>query len=341
MKIFENYSLKSLNTFGIDAKTTKLISFSDEKEIFSLLETNELQNQKILILGGGSNILFQNDFDGIILKSEIMGITEIDKNDDHVILEIGSGVIWDDLVDYCVNNGLGGIENLSLIPGTVGAAPIQNIGAYGTEFEEVFIELEGIDLQNKVKRKFSKVDCQFGYRDSIFKKSYINSFLISTVRIRLSRSPKLNINYRAINDYIKQYKISKAKLDIKQISDIVKNIRKSKLPDPSKIGNAGSFFKNPIVKFDRFLDLKEEFSDLVFFEIANKQFKIPAGWLIEKAGLKGKRFGNVGIHKQQALVLVNYGDGTGEELVNLSNKIKSVIFEKFNIVLETEVNIVK
>jgi UDP-N-acetylmuramate dehydrogenase len=340
MKIFENYSLKSLNTFGINAKAKKLITFSDEKEILALLDENELKNQKLLILGGGSNILFQNDFDGVILKSEIMGISEIDKNDESVLLEIGSGVVWDDLVGYCVNNGYGGIENLSLIPGTVGAAPIQNIGAYGTEFEEVFMELEGIDLQNKIKRKFTKVECQFGYRDSIFKKSYINSFLISTVRIRLNRKPKLNFTYRAINDYIKQNKMNEADLDINKISKIVKNIRMNKLPDPSKLGNAGSFFKNPIVKYDRFLDLKEEFSDLVYFEIANKQFKIPAGWLIEKAGLKGKRFGNVGIHEHQALVLVNYGNGTGNELVNLSNKIKSVIFEKFNIVLETEVNIV-
>lgn len=340
MKIFENYSLKSLNTFGINAKAKKYISVSDENDILSLLEESLFKNYKVLILGGGSNILFQKDFDGIVLKSAIMGITEIEKNDDHVLLEIGSGVVWDDLVEYCVTNGYGGIENLSLIPGTVGAAPIQNIGAYGVEFEEVFVELEGIDLKNKIIRKFTKTDCEFGYRDSIFKKSYLNSFLITTVKIRLNRKPKLNFNYRAINDFIKQKKIKSVDLNIKTISDIVKNIRISKLPDPSKIGNAGSFFKNPIVKYDRFLDLKEEYSDLVFFEIGNKQFKIPAGWLIEKAGLKGKRFGNVGIHKNQALVLVNYGDGTGNELVELSNKIKAVIFEKFNIVLETEVNIV-
>ena len=340
MEIFENYSLKLFNTFGLDVKAEKFITLSSEKAVFDLLNGNELKDQKILILGGGSNILFNNNFNGIVIKSEIMGISEINKTDESISLEVGSGVVWDDLVQYCVNNGYGGIENLSFIPGTVGAAPIQNIGAYGTEFEEVFIELEGIDLNNKIKRKFTKDECDFGYRNSIFKKSYKNSFLITSVRIKLSTKPKLNLRYRAINDYLKQNKIAKSELDVKKISEIVKIIRLSKLPDPSKIGNAGSFFKNPIIKYDRFLDLKEEYNDLVFFEIANKQFKIPAGWLIEKAELKGKRFGNVGVHKDQALVLVNYGNATGEEIVELSNKIKAKIYEKFNIILETEVNIV-
>ena len=341
MKIFENYSLKLLNTFGIDVKAKKFITLSSEMAVFNLLNEIALKDQKILILGGGSNILFNNDFNGIVIKSEIIGINEIDRTEESVTLEIGSGVVWDDLVQYCVNNGYGGIENLSLIPGTVGAAPIQNIGAYGTEFEEVFIELEGIDFNNKIKRIFTKDECDFGYRNSIFKNSYKNTFLITSVRIKLSTKPKLNFRYRAINDYLKQNKISKSELDVKMISEIVKNIRLSKLPDPSKIGNAGSFFKNPIVKYDSFLDLKDEYNDLVFFEIGNKQFKIPAGWLIEKAELKGKRFGNVGVHKDQALVLVNYGNGTGEEIVELSNKIKTKIYEKFNIILETEVNIVQ
>ena len=339
MKIVDNYSLKKHNTFGIDANAEKFVQINSEEDVFELMKNLDLKSINKLVLGSGSNILFKNDFKGIIIKSDIIGITEIIKDSSTVTLEVGSGVVWDDLVNYCVNNRYGGIENLSSIPGTVGAAPIQNIGAYGTEFEEVFVELEGIDLHNSVKRKFKKAECEFGYRDSIFKKLFKNSFLITRVRIKLNVNPKLNTSYRAISDYLRKNKIKKEKLNVAELSKIITEIRKSKLPDPMKIGNAGSFFKNPVVNKDRFLDLKDEFNDLVFFEIG-KMYKIPAGWLIEKAGFKGARFGNVGVHKDQALVLVNYSNATGEELVELSNKIKAEIFEKFNIILETEVNIV-
>ncbi len=338
MNVRENYSLKKLNTFGLDVKAKIFATVNSEEDISLLLEREELQEEQILILGEGSNILFQNDFDGLIIKSAIDGIKEIKRDKNNVYLEAGSGVIWDKLVNYCVENGFGGIENLSYIPGTVGAAPIQNIGAYGVEFEEVFVELEGINLETKEIRKYSKNECGFCYRDSLFKRELKNKFFITKVTIKLSLYPKLKISYRAIKDYVQKRKIQK--IDIKLLSKIVKKIRRSKLPDPDEIGNAGSFFKNPIVDEDLFWDLKEEYQDLVYFEIGRGSYKIPAGWLIEKSGYKGKKIGNVGVHSKQALVLVNYGNGSGAELVNLANEIKVKILEKFNIILETEVNIV-
>lgn len=338
MEIIKNCSLKKLNTFGLDVKADSLVKFYSENDIYNYLNENKYDDANSLILGGGSNILFSSDFNGIVFKSEILGIKEIKKNKDFVYLEIGSGVIWDDLVEYCVNKVYGGIENLSLIPGTVGAAPIQNIGAYGAEFEEVFVKLEGIDLQTSEKKVFYKTDCEFGYRDSIFKREMKNSFIITKVKIKLSLKPITKISYRAIKDFIKENRIDK--VDIKTIREIVVFIRKSKLPDPNKIGNAGSFFKNPIIDKEHFAKLKSEYKDLVYFDIGEAKYKIPAGWLIEKAGYKGKRIGNVGVHAKQALVIVNYGKGTGSKIINLADEIKTKIFEKFNIILDTEVNIV-
>ncbi len=338
MEIINNCSLKKLNTFGLDVKANTLVKFHSQDDIHDYLNKNEYDETKSLILGGGSNILFTSDFNGTVLKSEMIGIREIKKDKDFVHLEVGSGVIWDDLVEYCVDRSYGGIENLSLIPGTVGAAPIQNIGAYGVEFEEVFDELEGIDLQTSEKKIFNKVECEFGYRDSIFKREMKNTFLITKVRIKLNFKHSVKTSYRAIQDYINVNKIKK--VDIKALREIVVLIREAKLPDPNKIGNAGSFFKNPIVDEEQYHKLKSEHKDLVYFNIGKSQYKIPAGWLIEKSGYKGKRVGNVGVHSQQALVLVNYGAGTGSEIQKLADEIKSKIFEKFSIILDTEVNIV-
>lgn len=338
MEIIQNCSLKKLNTFGIDVIADSLVKFYSENDIYKYLNENKYDKKKTLIIGGGSNILFSSDFNGSVFKSEILGINEIKKNRDFVHLEIGSGVVWDDLVKYCVDKGYGGIENLSLIPGTVGAAPIQNIGAYGVEFEEVFESLEGVDLMTSEKKVFDKIGCDFGYRDSIFKREMKNRFLITKVKIKLKLKQRPKTSYRAIKDYIKENKIDK--LDIKTLREIVVSIRESKLPDPNKIGNAGSFFKNPIIKKEHFIKLKSEYKDLVYFNIGQTEYKIPAGWLIEKSGFKGKRIGNIGVHNQQALVLVNYGKGTGPELINLADKIKAKIFKNFNIILDTEVNIV-
>ncbi len=338
MLIKENYSLKRLNTFGINAEAKKFIVFETEKYLKDYLLKENFDAKNSIILGGGSNILFTKNFDGIVFHSKIKGIKEYKKDSEFVYLEIGSGVIWNDLVSYCVEREYGGIENLTLIPGTVGAAPIQNIGAYGVEFENVFVELDGVDLINGETKTFCKKDCNFGYRDSIFKQKYKNSFFITKVRIKLQLTPKLKTSYRAIQDYIKANRVSN--INIKKLSSIIKEIRESKLPDPNKIGNAGSFFKNPIVDNNLFEKLKSEYKDLVAFKISENEIKIPAGWLIEKSGFKGKRIGNVGVHKNQALVLVNYGNGKGSEIINLSEEIKSKIFKKFNISLEEEINIV-
>lgn len=338
MEIIHNCSLRRLNTFGLDINAKRLVKFHSEDDIYEYLNQNEYDETKSLILGGGSNILFTSDFNGEVLKSEMMGINEINWDSDFIYLEVGSGVVWDDLVDYCVDRSYSGIENLSLIPGTVGAAPIQNIGAYGVEFEEVFEKLEGIDLITSEKKVFDHKDCEFGYRDSIFKRKMKNTFIITKVKIKLSIKQSLKTSYRGIQDYIRDNKISQ--VDVKKLREIIISIRESKLPDPNKIGNAGSFFKNPIVDEEHFLQLKSEFKDLVYFDIGKSEYKIPAGWLIEKSGYKGKRVGDVGVHELQALVLVNYGNGSGAELVKLADEIKSKIFEKFNISLETEVNIV-
>lgn len=338
MKYYENYNLRDLNTFGLDVKTEKFLAVNSAEEIEEFNKTNKIDLSSTLILGSGSNILFKRDFNGLIIKPDIFGIKVIEKNESYVKLEVGSGVIWDDLVTYAVERNYGGIENLALIPGTVGAAPIQNIGAYGVEFEEVFLSLEAINLENLELEVFDKSRCNFGYRESIFKNELKNKYIITKVTIELNLEPKLNTSYRAFRDYLKNYK--KSELTISDVSRIVKEIRNSKLPDPLEIGNAGSFFKNPIIDKKHFDDLKKSFKDLVYFEISPVEFKIPAGWLIEKSGLKGRRIRDVGVHDKQALVLVNYGNGTGEELVDLSEEIKALIYKKFNINLETEVNIV-
>ncbi len=337
MKTKNNLSLKKYNTFHVDAKAKKLVIIDDEKDITNNL-SSITSSKEILILGGGSNILFTKDFEGTILKSNIQGIKAIEKDKEHIYLKVGSGVLWDDLVKYAVKKGYGGIENLSLIPGTVGAAPIQNIGAYGVEFDEVFFKLEGINLIDGSKKEYHHNDCGFGYRTSIFKEKFKNKFFITYVTIRLDLKPKLKTNYRAIKEKVETQTIRD--LDIKKISEIIREIRISKLPDPNKLGNAGSFFKNPVIDKKHFNLLAAKYKDLVYFELQEGTYKIPAGWLIEKVGLKGKRFGNVAVHENQALVIVNLGNATGKEVFELAQDIKKYIHNKFLINLEMEVNII-
>ncbi len=337
MKIKKNISLKKYNTFNINVKAEKLVLIDNVKDIQDNL-SEVTKDNNLLIIGGGSNILFTKDFSGTIIKSNISGIEEVQKDNEHVYLKVGSGVVWDDLVQYAVNKGYGGIENLSLIPGTVGAAPIQNIGAYGVEFEEVFFRLEGIDLTTGELKEFHYNDCKFSYRNSIFKEEFKNKFFIINVTIKLQLKPKLIINYRALKERIKE--INEKDLDIKKIRNLIMEIRKAKLPDPKIIGNAGSFFKNPIIEQEHFNLLSSKYKDLVYFKLEKGMYKIPAGWLIEKAGLKGKIFGNAGVHKNQALVLVNLGNATGQEMLELAEDIKKYIYNKFLISLEMEVNII-
>ncbi len=335
MQVQQNFPLKKYNTFGIGAIAKYFASFSSYKDLNHLIETNN--NEQKMILGGGSNILFTKNYDGFILKNEIPGIDIIKEEKDYVFIKAGAGISWHSFVMYCVQNNYGGVENLSLIPGNVGASPMQNIGAYGVEIKDVFYSLEAFHLKEKKLKIFSARDCEFGYRESVFKKNYKGQFAILNVTYRLNKNPVFNISYGAIEKELGKMKVEK--LSIKAISEAVINIRRSKLPDPALIGNAGSFFKNPVIKKREFVKLESNGIEIPFYKTDEENYKIPAGWLIEQCGWKGYRKGDAGCYNKQALVLVNYGNALGEEIYNLSEEIKISVKEKFNIVLEREVNI--
>ena len=333
MIILKNRSLQPFNTFGLDVKAENLLRFQSEKELITALK---LPYQPIFLLGGGSNMLLTKDVKGIVLKNEIQGIRIVKKTKKSVLLAIGGGENWHRVVLWCIEKGYGGIENLSLIPGTVGAAPIQNIGAYGVELKDVFIKLEAIELATGKKEVFTKEDCKFGYRESIFKKKRKGAYCITKVYLRLTRKEHtFHTNYGAIQTILASNEPS-----IKAISDAVIQIRSSKLPDPAVLGNSGSFFKNPEIGRAQFEKLQQQFPAIVFYDLPNGQVKIPAGWLIEQCGWKGKRVGNTGAHAKQALVLVNYGDATGKEVEALAYEILASVKEKYGIVLTPEVNII-
>lgn len=330
--VHEKFSLKPYNTFSIDAHAQYFADACNTAALKTLLSA--YHSTPKLILGGGSNILFTRDVDGLVIHNQITGIETIDDNQDHVFLKIGAGENWHQLVLYCIENNYAGIENLSLIPGTVGAAPIQNIGAYGVEIKDTLFKVHAIDIRNGTTRIFNNAECEFNYRDSIFKNALKNKYIITHVILRLNKNPIFHVEYGAIAEKLKGRAIS-----IKTISDAVIQIRQEKLPDPNVIPNAGSFFKNPIVSQQKFLSLQEKYPTMPHFPEQNDCVKIPAGWLIEQCGLKGKRFGNTGVHAQQALVLVNYGHATGTEINALAERIQAAIQEQFDIALATEVNI--
>lgn len=336
--IKRNVSLKALNTFGINAETRYLCHIRTQEDLYDLIASDIYQNEQHYILAGGSNILFTGDFKGLIIKVDLKGRDIFHEDDDTVTLNVAAGESWHQLVMYVVDQGWGGIENLSLIPGTVGAAPMQNIGAYGVEIKNVVDTVEAIDLSSGELRRFTNAECEFGYRESVFKTTLRKKFFISSVTLRLTKkNHQLNVEYGAIRDTLAANKVITP--SIKNISDAVIAIRQSKLPDPNKIGNAGSFFKNPTISSVDFERLKFSHEDIPSYAIDNQHFKIPAGWLIEKCGWKGKRINDVGVHPLQALVLVNYGDGSGEEILKLSKKIQESVEEKFGIKLIPEVNI--
>lgn len=337
-KFFKKYSLKDLNTFGVNSTAAYFYEFESEEELISLLAKKKIEIQKILTLGGGSNVLFVSDYDGTILKNKIMGVHLQKVENENFILSVGAGENWDDVVHYAVKNNLYGIENLSLIPGSVGAAPIQNIGAYGVELKDVFHSVEGICLESLQKKIITKEECNFGYRDSIFKRELKGKFIITKVNLILSKMNNVNLTYSSLKNYLTDKKISKPTL--RQIREAVIKIRNSKLPDPKLIGNAGSFFKNPTVTEVELEKLKTIYPDISFFLFNENTYKISAGWLIEKCGLKGKRVGNVGTHKDQALVIVNYGGATGNEILNFAKNIQKEVFDEFGILLNPEVNII-
>jgi UDP-N-acetylmuramate dehydrogenase len=340
MQIFQNYPLKKYNTFGIAAVAKYFATFSSTGELEEVLKNKKNISLK-MILGGGSNVLFTKDFNGLILKNEIQGIKMIHEDDKYYYLKAGAGVRWHEFVMHCVNNNFGGVENLSLIPGNAGASPMQNIGAYGVEIKDVFFEMEAFHLEEKRIQKFSAADCEFGYRDSAFKKKHKDQFAILNVTFRLNKNSLFHVSYGAIEDELKKMKVEN--LSIKAISDAVINIRTSKLPDPEIIGNAGSFFKNPVIgthELQKLLELLQSSEkEISHYKIDPESYKIPAGWLIEQCGWKGYRHGDAGCYNKQALVLVNYGNATGKEIYNLSEEIKISVKEKFGINLEREVTI--
>ena len=328
-------SLKPFNTFGIEVRTSLFASFSSITELIDLLPT--IRTNETLISGGGSNMLFTKDFDGLFIRNCINGIKEIERTETHVVIEAGAGELWHDFVMYCVDRGYGGLENLSLIPGCVGASPMQNIGAYGVEIKDTFTYLDAVEIATGKVKRFHLADCAFGYRESVFKRELKNQYIICSVAFTLSLNPIMNTSYGVIETELKHMGITTP--SIKDVSNAVIRIRQSKLPDPKQLGNAGSFFKNPVVSNEILQTIQSSYERVPSYPAGDGHVKLAAGWLIEQAGWKGKRFGNVGVHELQALVLVNYGGGTGKEIYDLSQRIIEDIQEKFGVSLEREVNI--
>jgi len=335
-EIIENISLKKLNTFGIDVNARFLAKAQSLNDLVQIIHHPIYRARKKLILGGGSNILFTNNFDGIVVKSAISGIEMIDETDDHVYIRVGAGEIWDDLVFYTVSQKWGGLENLSYIPGHVGAAPIQNIGAYGVEAQKCIEYVEYVSVKSGSKQLINNKECQFGYRTSIFKTQLKDQFIITHVTFKLTKHPEFVINYDLVKEELKKHN----EVNLLTIRQSIISIRKRKLPEPSTTGNAGSFFKNPVINSRQLTQLKSNFPDIPSYPEPNDCFKIPAAYLIEQIGWKGKTMGRAGVHNEQPLVLVNLGGVTGKEVLELAEAIKESVFKTFGIVLEYEVNIV-
>ena len=338
MEIAKNFSLKRFNTFAVDASAKAFVNAADEDEMFEILSAEELRPYPKFILGGGSNVLFTKDYEGIVIRNSIPGIEIIKEDDDSAIVEAGAGVVWNELVNFCVDRNLGGIENLALIPGTAGAAPIQNIGAYGEELSETFNSLRGFYIDTVKPAICYKSDCNFGYRNSIFKNELKGRFVVTKIQLKLNKNPEIKTGYGNVRDELE--KSGKSSFTIKDVRDAVVKIRKEKLPDPAVIGNAGSFFKNPEVRPEQYNLLKENFPDIKAYPLDNGNIKLPAAWLIDRAGWKGFRKGNTGTHARQALVIVNHGGASGEEILHFAKEIKRSVYEKFEVVLEEEVNII-
>jgi len=338
MVIRENYFLKSLHTFHTNVYAKYFAPFETIDDLLEILEDDSIDKLQKLILGGGSNMLFTKDYNGLILKNNISGIEQVAEDDKNIYVKVGAGENWHGFVLYCVNKGLGGVENLSLIPGNTGASPMQNIGAYGVEIKDVFHELEAFNIAEKSIVKFSSADCEFGYRQSVFKSKLRDKYIILSVTFHLNKNPVYNTSYGAIDQELKSMNVET--LSVKAISDAVINIRTKKLPDPNVIGNAGSFFKNPEVSGTIFKTLQHEFDGIVGYQVPGDKVKLAAGWLIEQCGWRGFRKGDAGCFDKQALVLLNYGDASGKEIFNLSEDILQSVKQKFNVELEREVNII-
>lgn len=332
-----NYSLKSNNTFGISAFAKHYLTVNSPEDLIQFFRENNLEkNEKRLFLGAGSNLLFVNDFEGIVIHPEIDGIHLISENKEIAVVEAGAGVVWDHFVDWCVEKGLGGVENLSLIPGNIGAVPVQNIGAYGIEAESVVAEVKGIDLDTLEIKSFNHEACKFGYRTSVFKEQLKERFMVTSVIFNLTKQPEFHLEYGALEAEVHRL----GDINLQNIRKAVISIRESKLPDPSKVGNAGSFFKNPIVSEATGRSLKSSYPDIPVYSVGSGLVKLAAGWLIEKAGWKGRSVGKSAVHDKQALVIINKGDATGKEIFELSEMVVNDVLHKFNIKLEREVLVI-
>ncbi len=336
--IQENYSLKKFNTFGIDATARYFTECSSIDQIKETLSLQSFTNTQKLILGGGSNLLFTKNFDGLVIKNNLKGIELVKEEKDFYFVKAGAGEIWHQFVMHCIDNNYAGLENLSLIPGNVGASPMQNIGAYGAEIKDHFFELEALHIADKTIHTFNNADCKFGYRESVFKRDLKNQYIITSVTFKLLKHPNFNTRYGAIEKEMEAQGVKE--INIQAISKAVCSIRSSKLPNPAEIGNAGSFFKNPEVTSELYNSLKNKFPTIVGYDLENGNVKLAAGWLIEQCGWKGKTIGDAGVHKLQALVLVNYGKATGLEIFDLSQKVMDSVKETFGVDLEREVNII-
>ena len=335
MNIKENISLKEYNTFGIAVNAKRFISVDSVYQLQQLLKVEK----DLFLISGGSNMLLTKDIEKLVVHIDIKGISIDNEDENTACITVNAGENWHEFVLWCVSENYGGIENLSLIPGNVGTCPIQNIGAYGVEVKDTITKVEAVEIKTGKLVQFSNEDCNFGYRNSIFKNEVKGKYIITSVSFKLTKSNhNLNSSYGAINTELIAKNITKPSL--KDISEAVIAIRKSKLPDPKEIGNSGSFFKNPVIATTQFLELQKDFPTIPSYKISDTEVKVPAGWLIEQAGFKGKRFGNYGVHEKQALVLVNYGNATGKEIYQLAEKIKDTILSQFDIPLEIEVNII-
>ena len=334
LKWEENVDLTGYNSFGMHVSAKYFTTFHSVEDLKIL---DKPSNNNRLVLGGGSNILFKNDFDGYVYSNQIKGIEKVAEDANYVYIKAGGGEQWHDFVEYCIAHNYCGVENLALIPGSVGAAPIQNIGAYGVELKDVLFELEAYKWSDQQIHQFSATQCKFGYRDSVFKNEYKGEYVICAVTFKLNKVPDFQTKYGAIEQELE--KMGVKELSIRSIADAVINIRRSKLPDPKQIGNAGSFFKNPTISEEQFEILKQQYVEIVGYKVESG-IKIAAGWLIENTGWKGFRRGEVGVHPKQALVLVNYGNANGDDIYQLSEEIIISVQSKFNIFLEREVNII-
>ncbi|MBC8110687.1 MAG: UDP-N-acetylmuramate dehydrogenase [Verrucomicrobia bacterium] len=333
----KNASLKRYNTFGIEAQADFLTKISTEQQLLETLADDYFSKMPKMVLGGGSNVLFTKDFAGLVMLMQIGGIEILEETQESVVIKVGAGVNWHDLVIFTINKNWGGFENLSLIPGTVGAAPMQNIGAYGVEIKDTIINVEALALSDNQKYIFSNAACKFAYRESIFKNEVKNQFIITAVIFRLTKNPThFNMGYGDIQQTLQSMNVAKPSLQT--ISEAVIQIRRSKLPDPQQFGNAGSFFKNPEILLAAYQHLKHIYDNIPSYLVSDTKVKVPAAWLIEQSGWKGKTFGNYGVHDKQPLVLINFGQAKGEEIWNLALQIQQSVYQKFGIMLSPEVN---